>query len=502
MVLPHPQHPPLTHKAASAFRSCRPIAPAPTPATTGSPHIDRVSLPRRHPKLCKPQCMLRGTLGFCSPQLSSQDVLHNLQVGDLLSRPLYLSGSCGPLRFDDGCDLSQRGHLIMQTLCCLPLSNGFRSVGTGSCGISCETFIAGFPCELPIPELCTDTALSCLSCCHCSLKLRCQLCFAVLPHPGREIVKRLCLGATAHHAELRRSDTCAPHSRSRLQTLVFATQVSDLQHELRSRPSERRFECSSRGARIDAAAVHRRRRCVDHRWTRVCSDTAKGLHFQNRTGGSKTTRAFKLHPKWSLVISKGCRMLPYGSISFSYHHTPLLIPMHTLSPPPSCPPLEVKKHRQLHGSVGKAIWCVCAKIPSQSPKMVARPRDDHRAVLRLTAEHHSVSRARIPKRVEAQQLQTRFVAVERDDHGQHVRRELQVGGVVVPREDGLIYINMCTTSSLDRAGNEVAQVQTRRRTCGSAWTRKCNPFRKEYSLWKSICSWRKTCRTTFARPGM
>ena len=54
------------------------------------------------------------------------------------------------------------------------------------------------------------------------------------------------------------------------------------------------------------------------------------LHFQNRTGGSKTTRAFKLHPKWSLVISKGCRMLPYGSISFSYHHTPLLIPMHSL----------------------------------------------------------------------------------------------------------------------------------------------------------------------------
>ena len=130
MVLPHPQHPPLTHKAASAFRSCRPTAPAPTPATTASPHIDRVSLPRRHPKLCKPQCMLRGTLGFCSPQLSSQDVLHNLQVGDLLSRPLYLSGSCGPLRFDDGCDLSQRGHLIMQTLCCLPLSNSFRSVGT------------------------------------------------------------------------------------------------------------------------------------------------------------------------------------------------------------------------------------------------------------------------------------------------------------------------------------------------------------------------------------
>ena len=270
--LASPRHASL--QAASAFRSCRPIAPAPTPATTGSPHIDRVSLPRRHPKLCKPQCMLRGTLGFCSPQLSSQDVLHNLQVGDLLSRPLYLSGSCGPLRFDDGCDLSQRGHLIMQTLCCLPLSNGFRSVGTGSCGISCETFIAGFPCELPIPELCTDTALSCLSCCHCSLKLRCQLCFAVLPHPGREIVKRLCLGATAHHAELRRSDTCAPHSRSRLQTLVFATQVSDLQHELRSRPSERRFECSSRGARIDAAAVHRRRRCVDHRWTRVCSGTA------------------------------------------------------------------------------------------------------------------------------------------------------------------------------------------------------------------------------------
>ena len=166
-------------------------------------------------------------------------------------------------------------------------------------------------------------------------------------------------------------------------------------------------------------------------------------------------------------------------------------------------------------------WCVCAHISARCPRPgivlpirawtghgIASPeptpthRDDHRAVLRLTAEHHSVSRARIPKRVEAQQLQTRFVAVERDDHGQHVRRELQVGGVVVPREDGLIYINMCTTSSLDRAGNEVAQVQTRRRTCGSAWTRKCNPFRKEYSLWKSICSWRKTCRTTFARPGM
>ena len=70
---------------------------------------------------------------------------------------------------------------------------------------------------------------------------------------------------------------------------------------------------------------------------RECMESRSGrsmgrnpLHYQNCTGGSKTTRAFQLHPKWSLVISKGCRMLPYGSISFSYHHTPLLIPMHSL----------------------------------------------------------------------------------------------------------------------------------------------------------------------------
>eukprot|EP00966_Prymnesium_polylepis_P135015 3120676-Prymnesium_polylepis.1 len=86
------------------------------------------------------------------------------------------------------------------------------------------------------------------------------------------------------------------------------------------------------------------------------------------------------------------------------------------------------------------------------------------------------SRARTPKRFEAQQLQPRFVAVEGDDYGQHMTAEAQVGGIVVPREDSLIYMDMGITSSLDREGNEVAQVQTCRRTCGSAWIRKCNPW--------------------------
>eukprot|EP00966_Prymnesium_polylepis_P286144 6609643-Prymnesium_polylepis.1 len=65
----------------------------------------------------------------------------------------------------------------MQILCCLPISKPTAAALSAAAAAAprARRSQRGHSVRAPhpraIPELCTDTALSCLSCCHCSLKL-------------------------------------------------------------------------------------------------------------------------------------------------------------------------------------------------------------------------------------------------------------------------------------------------------------------------------------------